>query len=221
MATAQTRRVIARTPRRAAAPRSGFAADCRWCRRPILWLRSTSTDQVAPIDATPTPGGNVVVHRGHDGLPTGTYDVVQPPRIPAQPQQDALLEREDAYAGLGGGLDDVLAGVPDDDVPTRHVNHWATCGSATARRLARERADRGVPAGPLRTVDGDPVGPRHRTDPAALAEAAPDAFEPPSAVATNLRRCRGCWQPLTAASSAAGDRYHPTCGPDPGPEPDR
>lgn len=214
MATASTRRVISRTPRRPAS-RSGFAADCRWCKAPVLWLRSTATDKLAPIDAHPAPGGTVVVHRDGANLPTGTYDVVVPPRPREVVQAETLdlLTAADGYGGLGGGVDE--PGDSDDEVlaPTRHVNHWVTCGSATARRLARERADRGVAAGPLRTVDGDPVGPRHMAEPV-------DVLGPPATV-NNQRRCRACWQPMNAELSAAGERYHPTCGPDPGPEPDR
>jgi hypothetical protein len=222
MATAPARRVIARTPRRpAAGPRSaqgsGFAAECRWCRRSILWLRSTATDLLAPIDAAPAPGGNVIVARDELGRPTGAYDVAQPPRPrPAAPEQASLLEVEDSspYADLGGGLEEVLSGVehvPEHEMPTRHWNHWATCSNVTARNMAKRRQATGAAPGPLRTVDGDPVNPRH----------VEDALAPPAAVAANLRRCRACWQPLDATLSAAGARFHPTCGPDPGPEPDR
>lgn len=211
MATAPTRRVTSRSSRRPA-PRSGFAADCRWCKAPILWLRSLRTDTLAPLDAYPAPGGTALVHRDGIGRPVGTYEVLPIPRAPDHVQHEALLDLADlepagAYADLGGA---VAAPEPD---PTLHWNHWATCSNRTARNLAAARAaDGGRPPGPLRTIDGDPVGARHVVE---------DALGPPPAHASAPRRCRVCFGPLDPVLSAAGERFHPTCLPDPGPEPDR
>lgn len=116
----------------------GVATICSWegCSAAILWLayageNKAKVGRLAPIDAEPAPGGNVEVDR-----PAGTYRVI------GDPAQRSLL-------------DPTLA--DPDARPTLHLNHWTTCSSPTARRLARERAGSG--RGKLVTVDGDPVHP--------------------------------------------------------------
>ena len=45
---------------------------CRSCKAPILWLVNTSTQRAAPIDAEPSPAGNILV------LDERTYRVLRP-----------------------------------------------------------------------------------------------------------------------------------------------
>jgi hypothetical protein len=147
----------------------------------VLWLRSTSTGKLAPIDAFPSPDGNVVVHAD-----LGTYDVVKP-------------EPEGLFAGDGAA-----AAIR----PRLHLNHWVTCTNATARRLAKERQKGHT--GPLVTVDGDPVNPHGpRTVPAPTD--ADDPLAPPLDVLAKHHRCPGCDLPVDAALLAAGISRHPAC----------
>ncbi len=45
--------------------------QCRSCHAPILWLVNESTQKPAPIDAVPTPDGNILVNGN------GTYRVLK------------------------------------------------------------------------------------------------------------------------------------------------
>ena len=45
--------------------------QCRSCHAPILWLVNTTTQKRAPIDAEPTPDGNILV------MGNGTYRVLK------------------------------------------------------------------------------------------------------------------------------------------------
>jgi hypothetical protein len=49
---------------------------CRSCKAPIIWLEHVRTGKRAPIDAAPTPEGNIVV-----SLPSGTYRIAETPDL--------------------------------------------------------------------------------------------------------------------------------------------
>lgn len=66
-------------PRRRLPPQQRFntgteLSHCKWCRSPVRWLRSPSTDRLAPIDAWPAPDGNIRVEGD-------TYVVVPPAEL--------------------------------------------------------------------------------------------------------------------------------------------
>ncbi len=44
---------------------------CRFCGAPVFWLENETTGERAPIDADPSPDGNIEVD-----LPRGTYRVL-------------------------------------------------------------------------------------------------------------------------------------------------
>jgi hypothetical protein len=54
---------------------------CRSCQAPVLWLENTTTGKRAPIDAAPTPDGNIVVVDGE------RYQV-----IGGEERQDAIAQ---------------------------------------------------------------------------------------------------------------------------------
>jgi hypothetical protein len=49
---------------------------CRACAAEVIWLKNRDTDKAAPIDARPTPGGNVVIVAG------GRYAVLKKDEVP-------------------------------------------------------------------------------------------------------------------------------------------
>lgn len=172
-------RPIGRTPaaaaKKASAPRStGHAsvyAACRWCGFEVMWLRHPDTGRLAPIDVDPVPDGNVIVHRDAGGRLLGTYGVV----------------RKDEQA-----LFDATKAVDLDARPTLHLNHWATCASPTARRLAKGRAAR--PAGEAPTA----VDPKLEAPPEVIA----------------ARGCEVCGLAMDPAllRREPKNRTHPGCG---------
>lgn len=141
-----------------------------------MWLEHVETHKLAPIDHDPAPGGNVIVHRGAKGELLGTYSVIGKDE---------------------GTLFDTTVANPDAR-PSLHLNHWATCNSPTARRLARER--RGGRS-KLVTADGDPIV----GDPAA---------PPPEVLAAHghCTVCGGALDPVLAASEPQSTT-HPGCEP--------
>lgn len=174
-----TRRRIGRSPqaRPQATTHRSVHAHCRWCPAEVMWLESSATGKLAPIDTDPVPGGNVLVHRDTAGRVLGTYSVI------------GAEER---------GLFDATEAVDADARPTLHLNHWATCTSPTARRLARERS-RGKTGPVVAVEDGAPVG-------------EVDKLAPPAAV----RAARGCAVCGTAMDpqlleAEPATRTHPTC----------
>lgn len=49
---------------------------CRSCRAPVIWLEHVRTGKRAPIDAVPTPEGNIVVNEA-----AGTYRIAETPDL--------------------------------------------------------------------------------------------------------------------------------------------
>lgn len=139
-----------------------------------MWLAHQRTGTLAPIDLEPVPGGNVLVHRSAAGRLIGTYSIAGKDEV---------------------GLFDATAADPDAR-PTLHVNHWATCSSPTARRLARERSRSSRPA----------PSPSDRSGP------------PPAVVAA--RGCAVCGGPMDRALLEAepDTTTHPACGTSPLPD---
>lgn len=181
-----TRRTIGRTPstagtrarRRTPARSAGqHTGRCRFCRADVFWLAHPTTGKLAPIDVAPQPGGNIIVHRDTAGRLTGTYSVV--------------VKAEQ-------GLFDATISVDIDARPTLHLNHWATCESPTARRLARTRTE----GSRLVTVDGDDIGAGDL-----------DPLEAPTDVRA-ARGCTTCGHPLDPRLlDAEPTTTHPACDP--------
>jgi hypothetical protein len=203
-----------------------FGGECEFCHAPVLWLRHPGTNRLAPVDVYPSPDGNVVVDRDERGFPTGTYAVIYRP--PAPRTRGGVPGRvpfaPDELEDLADAADVEESAVADPTLdPTMHLNHFATCTNRTHRRLAQERARvraRGGMPGPPRTIDGELVGQRwdeverSPAPPSAAPGQRPDATGSSEAAAPQ-RRCRRCFQPLSATESNSG-RYHPTCDPDGG-----
>lgn len=78
---------------------------CRSCMAPVRWREHHRTHRIAPIDAEPVPGGDLV-------LLTGGRYAVGPTVVPADE-----IEARDA-----------------DGAPLRFVSHYATCPEATRWR---------------------------------------------------------------------------------------
>lgn len=154
---------------------------CRWCRADVIWLKHPGTGKLAPIDLHPAPGGNIVVNRA-----AGTYTVVVPNDL-------ALFD---------------VTKTDVDAQPNLHFNHWVTCTSPTARRLAAERSK--GKTGPM-TADGEPVGAgaRARRTGADPMEAPPEVV----AAVTPPPRCAGCDQPMDRTLAVLGETHHPNCYP--------
>lgn len=53
--------------------------ECRSCGAPIVWARSVTTGRALPVDADPTPTGNLRLTPGHDGRPRA--EVTGPPSL--------------------------------------------------------------------------------------------------------------------------------------------
>lgn len=143
-----------------------------------MWLEHSTTHKLAPIDVDPQPGGNVLVHRTAAGKVAGTYSVL---------------------GGEERGLFDATEAVDRDARPTLHLNHWATCQSPTARRLAKERA--GGKTGPVVAADDD-----------ATQVGQGDLLDAPAHV-TGPRLCASCGQPMDPALLEAepDTTTHPGC----------
>ena len=158
------------------------SSRCRWCGNGVLWLRHEVKGKLAPIDPHPVPGGNILVNRKDE-----SYSVV-------------------AKAELG--LFDATVFNGPDATPTLHMNHWATCTSATARRLAKAR--QAGHTGPLVTADGDLVHPHDRN---ADGVAQLDPLSAPADVQARLNppRCSVCGERLDPRLAAAGILTHPSC----------
>jgi len=88
----------------------GPLGRCRWCHDPILWLPNLASGRLAPINASPEPGGNVLLI-GPPGNRLGY-------RVLGGDERDAA---DPTHADL-------------DAQPLLHVNHWATCPSVRAAR---------------------------------------------------------------------------------------
>lgn len=159
---------------------SSPVGKCRWCNADVLWLAYREPGgKLAPIDLLPAPGGNIIVDRA-----MRTYSIVA---------KDELT------------LFDATIAVDRDANPTLHFNHWATCRSVTARRLAKERQRSGGRTGPLVTVDGDVVGP---VDPDR------DPLAPPPELRPGFAICIACGNRMDRGLWLGGERTHPNC-PDP------
>lgn len=182
------RRTIGRSPKaaRAAAARTGSVyATCRWCGADVIWLKSTATGKLAPIDYQPSPDGNVLVHRDPGSRHVqGTYEIVS---------------RAD-QATIAG----VLTQEQNDAArPVLHLNHWATCNSPTARRLAKERQSGG---GSL-TAGGEAVGSR---------SVGADKLGPPMEALAAHSCCQNpaCGSQLGPIDLAEHRKFHASCEPE-------
>lgn len=151
---------------------------CRWCRERVLWLANDKTGKLAPIDPVPSPDGNIRIDRAGS-----RYSVVTK-------EEMGLFEAQ------------------VDAAPTLYLNHWVTCASPTAKRLARARQS--GHDGPMVTADGDLVHPADRNA-QGLVAAGLDPLAPPPAVAHKHHRCSVCGEPVDAQLFAAGITDHPSC----------
>lgn len=53
-----------------------FHRVCSACRKPVMWPRSVATGDLMPVDAEPTPGGNVLCRRSDDDPRRLVCDVI-------------------------------------------------------------------------------------------------------------------------------------------------
>jgi hypothetical protein len=94
---------------------SGGPSRCSWCGADIMWMRHVRTGKSAPIDWSPVPGGNILIHAVDD-----TYEVLAGSERAAG---DPTVEDENA-------------------TPTLRLNHWMTCSSTKADAIRKASAER-------------------------------------------------------------------------------